>query len=149
MSFPGFRDESLGFAASDFVVNLAVASRVVSCVCQSKKGFERLVAPQRTLALQPLRFPELDCILRSNQHIFALRHHPWASVGLLGSVFPSCHWCLFWEKELAEFRTALHPMNTRPFLSSTLIRASGVPRVPDTHSSKMSWWKMARASAPS
>ena len=45
----------------------------------------------------------------------------------------------------AEFRTA--PRSINPKKSSTLILASGLSRVPDAHSSKMSWWKRACASA--
>ena len=40
------------------------------------------------------------------------------------------------------------PFHHSKQFSSALILESGVSRVPEVHSSKMSWWKMARASAP-
>ena len=46
---------------------------------------------------------------------------------------------------LAQFRTAPHSIIPKHFSST---RAGGVSRVHDVHSSKMSWWKMVRASAP-
>ena len=46
---------------------------------------------------------------------------------------------------LAQFRTAPHSFIPKHFSST---RAGGVSRVHDVHSSKMSWWKMVRASAP-
>ena len=52
-----------------------------------------------------------------------------------------------WRRELAEFHTALHFIIPGHF-PSTLMRANGVTRVPDVHSSKRSWWKIVRASAP-
>ena len=44
----------------------------------------------------------------------------------------------FGRRDPAEFRTTPHSMSPKPFLSSTLMRASGVSSVPDAHSSKMS-----------
>ena len=49
---------------------------------------------------------------------------------------------------LAEILTAFHSIIQKQLFSSTLIRANGVSRDRAVHSSKMSWWKIAKASAP-
>ena len=49
---------------------------------------------------------------------------------------------------LAQFLTALHAIIPKQFLSSTFIRAESAFDEPVAHSSKMSRWKMAGASAP-
>ena len=100
MSFLGHGAESFG---SGCVVHLASASRAVSRACRTKGEFPRLVAPQRTLALQPPPFPArlhsqginvpLLCATilghRLDSHWFHIGHGP---------VFPSCHCCIFGEE---------------------------------------------------
>ena len=48
------------------------------------------------------------------------------------------------EGSLPRFAPQPHSIIPKHLCSSTLIRAGGVPSVPDVRFSKMSWWKMAR-----
>ena len=61
-------------------------------------------------------------------------------------MLPCCYNCVFGKKAACRpHRTPLdHSEAVFFFFSSTLIRAKGVFSDPDTHSSKMSWWNIAR-----
>ena len=154
MFFFGLQGGSFEYVASCCVVRLEVFLRLLGRVCRSKGGFERLVAQQRTIVPPPLPFPMPHCTSTDRQRHLALRHDLWASVDLPLAPQRTRHDVsnlsllrVLGEGSLPSFAQ----YTTQPFQNmfwSTLILANGVSRVPDAHSSKMSWWKMARASAP-
>ena len=105
---------------------------------------------------RPPPLPELDCILSGHRSLLALRRGLWASVGWTPSCstwdrgrrfLPATAAC-FGRRQLAEFRAALRSVSGKLSPLSTWILACGLSSVPDAHSSKMSWWKIASASAP-
>ena len=109
---------------------------------QFQFSFTRITIDSTFARMVPTPMP--DCTLRDRTRLSALHHDPLAlaALPLVSRRTASCG-----RRKLAEFRTANHSTFQNIF-SSTLLRASGVSRVPEVHSPKESWWKMSRASAP-
>ena len=108
------------------------------CVCWVVCGVPAVQQHATEPRLLPSPMP--DCTLRDRPRLLAL--HPdtlWHGLDTFlfhkrkNTMFPNSHCCVLGE--LAEFRTA-PPLNHSKHFSSTLIRACGVSRVPDVHSSK-------------